>query len=209
MPRNCVIFSGGEQGKPLPIAKEDFVIACDKGYLYARHEGIQPQLVLGDFDSLPGEPPDDAKVYPREKDDTDTMLAVKYAVEHGFERIELRCALGGRLDHALANLQAGAYAAERGRSVVIRGRWDTVYLLSRGELHLPRRAGCSISLLSFSDRCTDVSVCGLRYPLQNAVLTSSFPLGISNEWSDSEAVIRMGEGILLIVVSQLNFERDV
>ena len=118
----CAIISGGEYSPMDDIKAAEYIIACDRGYSYAKRSGIVPDLLLGDFDSYTGNLPEGAAVerLPREKDDTDTMHAVRRALELGFTRISLYCALGGRLDHLLANLQAASYAAERG--VPVHGR---------------------------------------------------------------------------------------
>ena len=103
----CAIISGGEYSPMDDIKAAEYIIACDRGYSYAKRSGIVPDLLLGDFDSYTGKLPEGAAVerLPREKDDTDTMHAVRRALELGFTRISLYCALGGRLDHLLANLQ--------------------------------------------------------------------------------------------------------
>ena len=102
----CAIISGGEYSPMDDIKAAEYIIACDRGYSYAKRSGIVPDLLLGDFDSYTGKLPEGAAVerLPREKDDTDTMHAVRRALELGFTRISLYCALGGRLDHTLANL---------------------------------------------------------------------------------------------------------
>ena len=75
--KTCIIISGGDYSPIGPVRSGDFVIACDKGYEYARREGIVPQLIMGDFDSYGGALPESVPVerFKKEKDDTDTMLA--------------------------------------------------------------------------------------------------------------------------------------
>ena len=79
--KRCLIIAGGDYAPIGPVGEGDFVLACDKGYAYARREGIVPDLILGDFDSYGGALPEGIPVlrYPVEKDDTDTMLAVRWA----------------------------------------------------------------------------------------------------------------------------------
>lgn len=107
MPKRCIIISGGERSEITGINEGDFIIACDRGYEYAVNAHIVPDLAVGDFDSFSGkiEPGTVIREYPSEKDDTDTMIAVRYAVEHGFEEIAMFCALGGRLDHTYATFK--------------------------------------------------------------------------------------------------------
>ena len=116
MSKRCIIISGGEYAPVEGLREDDFVIACDRGYLYAKGQGIQPDLLVSDYDSYDGPVDRDVAVerFRPEKDDTDTMIAIRYAVEHGFEELVLFSALGGRLDHLLANLQSADFAAVRG-----------------------------------------------------------------------------------------------
>ena len=203
--KKCVIISGGEYEPMENIGNSDFIIACDKGYSYACKSGIVPDLVVGDFDSFDGEINEKLPVirFQREKDDTDTMIAVKYAVQHGFDEIQIRCALGGRLDHTLANIQAGVYAVKHGLKAYVIGKETEIYILSNSEMTIPRKENCSISLLSHSDTCEGVSAMGVKYTLRNAGLTNGFPLGISNEWIAEEVTVSVEKGILLTIVSKL------
>ena len=203
--RNCIIISGGDFS-PLEVpGPDDFVICCDKGYTYAERCGIRPDLVVSDFDSYGGTIPAGipVNVFPSEKDDTDTMIAIRYAVDHGFSSIRLCCALGGRLDHTLANLQALVFAQEHGLPAVLTDEDTEIYTLQDDSLELPRKNGWSLSLFAAKDRCTGVSLEGTKYPLSAAVVTNSFPLGVSNEWAAPTARIQVESGILLIVLSRL------
>lgn len=203
MKQICAIVSGGEPGPLTGIDCAALVIACDKGYRYLQQAHIQPGLFIGDFDSYPGPIPQQVPVLdlPREKDDTDTMAAMRWAMAHGYKEIRLYCALGGRLDHLLGNLQAGAFAVEHGARVTIYGPRETLYLLGGGSLRLPPQPGRSLSLLSLSDRCTGVSIRGVKYPLENAVLTNRFPIGVSNEWR-ATAELSLQEGVLAVILSK-------
>ena len=205
MSKRCIIISGGEYSPVEELRPEDFVIACDRGYLYAKGQGIQPDLLVSDYDSYDG-PVDQAVSVERfrpEKDDTDTMIAIRYAVEHGFEELVLFSALGGRLDHTLGNLQAIVYAQAHGLRASILAPDTRVYTLRAGSLKLRRLPGWSLSVLAAEDRCIGLSIRGAKYPLDNAVLTNRFPLGVSNEWAADEAEISVGEGIVLIILSRL------
>ena len=108
MKKLCAIISGGQSDDLAGIRDADFIIACDRGYAYAKEAGIRPDLLVGDFDSYRGALDKSVPVLdlPVEKDDTDTMAAVRWAVSEGFSELRLYCALGGRLDHLMGNLQA-------------------------------------------------------------------------------------------------------
>jgi len=205
MPKRCIIISGGEFSPIKGLSPDDYRIACDKGYVYAKRCGIVPDMVVSDFDSYSGPIDENIPVnrFQSEKDDTDTMIAVRYAVSHGFEEIRLLCALGGRLDHTLANLQALVFAQEHGVRASLEAADTRIYTLQNGAMQLPRRDGWSLSVFAAKDRCTGVNICGVKYPLRDALVTNSFPIGVSNEWAAESAQVSVKSGILLIVLSRL------
>lgn len=206
MKRRCFIVSAGNFSPvPRPLS-DDFVVACDRGYTYCEKLGCTPDLLISDFDSYAG--PVDAAVpldeFPAEKDDTDTMLAIRYAVEHGFDEVMLSCALGGRLDHLYANLQALVFARSQGLSASLCSEDTEVYALQRESLILPRREGWSLSVFAADGPCRGVSIAGTKYPLTDAELLPSFPLGVSNQWASDEAEISVKDGILLVILSRFS-----
>ena len=200
----CLIISGGDFS-PFTVPAGAFVIACDRGYAYAQSCGVRPDLVVGDFDSYGGEVDAGIPVrkLPVEKDDTDTVSALRYALDRGCREITLVCALGGRLDHLLANLQAAVFAAKQGAALRILGEDTEILTLRQGSLRLPRKEGWSLSVFAAEDRCRGVSIRGAKYELQEAELTNDFPLGVSNEWAADAAEISVREGTLLIVFSRI------
>ena len=203
--KRCVVISGGDFSPVSGLDPDDFVIACDRGYAYCERLGLRPDLMISDFDSYDG--PVDPKIplnrFDSEKDDTDTMLAVRYAIEHGFHELLLCCALGGRLDHLIANLQSLVFARKHGLSAVLLSEDTEIRVLEGGSLHIPRRDGWSLSVFASDGPCRGVSITGAKYPLTDAELLPSFPLGVSNAWAEEEAVVSVKEGILLIVLSRL------
>ena len=210
MGKRCFLVSGGDFSpvpRPLP---DDFVIACDKGYTYCEKLGRSPDLLISDFDSYRG--PVNTAVplaeYPSEKDDTDTMLAIRYAVEHGFQEVLLSCALGGRLDHLYANLQSLVFARRHGLAASLRSADTEVYALQKESMAFPRREGWSLSVFAADGPCRGVSITGAKYPLACAEVSSSLPLGVSNKWASDAAEISVEEGVLLVILSRFSPEED-
>jgi len=201
----CVIVSGGEYCElPDELRGADCVIACDRGWQYAEKLGLTPDLVVGDFDSAP--PPDigaPVRRVPTRKDDTDTMLAVRHALEQGWRDVTICCAFGGRLDHTLANLQSGVYIAAHGGRARLLGADTDARIFADGEETFPRREGWSLSVFALSDSCAGVTIRGTKYECEDAALTNAFPLGVSNVWTAEEAAVRVGRGTLLVVQSRL------
>ena len=205
MGKRCIIISGGDFTPVSDLQPDDFVISCDRGYPYCLELGIQPNLLISDFDSYSGPVSPDVPThrYPSEKDDTDTMLAVRYAVDHSFEEIRLFCALGGRLDHTIANLQSLVFARKHGVHAGIYSPQETVLVLQNEKISLPRREGWSLSIFAVDTVCTGVSLRGTKYPLENAMLSPAFPLGVSNQWAAPEAEISVQDGVLMVVLSKM------
>ena len=166
----CVIVSGGDFSPVSGLLQEDFVIACDRGYQWCERMGLKPDLLISDFDSYDGPVAQDIRLdrHIPEKDDTDTMLAVRYAVEHGFRSILVCCALGGRLDHLIANLQAMLFAQTHGVSAVLQCEDTEIFTLRNSSLKLPRRDGWSLSVFALDGPCRGVCIRGAKYPLENA-----------------------------------------
>ena len=140
--KRCLIIAGGDYA-PIEPEEGDYILACDKGYAWCRREGIVPDLILGDFDSYGGKLPEGVPVlrFPAEKDDTDTMLAVRWASEQGFKALRLCCCFGGRLDHLLSNVETLHYAAALGMEAEARDErlaWMIGYYAALA-MHAPRR----------------------------------------------------------------------
>lgn len=207
----ALIISGGDYAS-IENQAWDYVIACDRGYLYAQKRGIRPDLILGDFDSAPL--PDSSipvEAYPAWKDDTDTMLAVRKALEKQYSEITIACAFGGRLDHTFANIQAAAYAAEHGTVVRLCGNDTDAWVFCGQVLRFPRRTGYSLSVFSISDSCK-VTITGAEYECSDTLLRNTFPIGISNEWKEDQISVTAHSGILMVMESRIQNngnERDV
>ena len=202
---SCAVISGGSFSPLTGIEKCERIIACDKGVKYATQCGITPNLIVGDFDSFHGDLPTEVEIkhLPTEKDDTDTMSAVREAIAMGFDEIVLYCALGGRLDHLFANIQTLAFISEQGATARIIDRDTEIIAFSHATIKVSERKGWSLSVFSLSDRCEDVSIHGAKYCLDNAVVSNRFPIGVSNEW-DGTAAVSVGKGILAVMLCRIN-----
>ena len=201
MSKICSIIAGGKRSK-ISLQKDTFVIACDKGFEYAKKEGISVDLFIGDLDSFKGKLPGKTRkiVLPKEKDDTDLMSAIRYAIKEDFDVINIYCALGKRFDHELANIQAAKYAVDNKAIVSIIDDENELHFV-KDKIVLPKREGWSLSVLSLTDNCKDVSIKGTKYLLKKAELSNSYPIGVSNEW-ESDAEISVGDGCLLVAMSK-------
>ena len=203
--KECVIFCAAEcDGLARPIGQSAFVIAADGGLRHTQKLGITPDVVLGDFDSL-GYTPEGANVFPVEKDDTDSMLAVRLGLERGCEEFLLYGSLDGpRLDHTVANFQTLQFLADRGAVGWLIGNTTMVTVVKNGKLTFPAGLCGTISVFCMGKDAEGVTEKGLFYGLENAVLTSGFPLGVSNHFTGEEAAISVENGSLLVLWEKQN-----
>ena len=200
--KRCFIFAAGTfyglREKPLP---GDLIIAADAGYRVCQALGIVPDLLLGDFDSME-QPTDFANIHrsPVEKDDTDTMLAVKTALEQGCDSIYIYGGTGGkRLDHTLANLQTLLFLRRRGARGYLYDD-DFIWTVIENEsLTIPKEVEWGLfSAFCLGDRAEGIDETGFQYSLEDAVLTPEFPLGVSNHILEPTATITVRRGALAV-----------
>lgn len=196
----CYIVGAGEfDGACLRRAQGDFVIAADGGYQHLRRIGVAPDLLMGDFDSI-GQVPDGVPIerFPPEKDDTDTMIAIKAALRMGYGRIVLLGAMGGRFDHTFANIQGLLYIARRGARGYMAGGGTAMTVIENGETAFDAAHRGYVSVFALGGAAEGVCLRGLKYPLEGATLTPDVPLGCSNEFLGTEARVSVGRGALLV-----------
>ena len=202
----CYIIGAGDFFGLREIPDDsDYVIAADAGYEYCRKNNIIPDLVLGDFDSL-GVAPKHPNVMqlPVEKDDTDTVFAIKTGLEKGYRHFYIYGGLGGkRSDHTIANLQSLLYLANRkargwlfGENGGSSGQGGLADEVLRGD---QLDVSALTVILCFDGVARGVTLKGLKYELQNAEVTSDFPIGVSNSMAADEATVEVTDGALLVM----------
>ena len=201
----CVIFcAAGFDALAEPILPDDYIIAADGGLQHTSALGLHPDAILGDFDSL-GYVPDDASVFPVEKDDTDAMLAIRRGLQLGFQEFLLYGSLDGpRLDHTVANFQALQYLCEHSAWGYLVGITQIATVVQNGSLYFPAGCGGIISVFCLGPAATGVTLEGLYYPLKDGTLTPGFPLGVSNHFTQSAAAIDVKCGSLLVLWDRIN-----
>ena len=200
----CYIFASGEYGLRWPRPDgEDLIIAADGGYTQVKQRGMEPHLLVGDFDSL-GYVPDHPHIirHPVKKDDTDTALAIREGWERGFREFHIYGGMGGRLDHTLANLQLLVGLSEQGGAGYLLDDRCAATALTAGTLAFPAGYRGNLSVFAAGGPAEDVTLTGLLYPLRGSRLTGDVPLGVSNEFLDGQpARVAVGRGTVLALWS--------
>lgn len=203
--KTCVIFcAGGFDGLVQPIRENDFLLAADGGLRHVQALGLTPHGILGDFDSL-GYVPSGAERFPKEKDDTDAMLAVRKGLQAGCDRFLLYGGLDGpRLDHTLANFQTLQFLADQNAQGYLVGKTYLVTVVKNGTLRFGAVAQGILSVFCMGAPARGVTLRGLEYTMENGSLSAGFPLGVSNRFTGKAAEISVKEGSLLVLWDKEN-----
>ena len=203
--KQCVIFcAAGFDGLLAPIPEDALVIAADGGLRHTQALGLQPDIILGDFDSL-GYIPADSRVYPVEKDDTDAMLAIKKGLEKGCTEFFLYGGMdGSRVDHTVANFQALLFLKNHGARGFLLGISQIATVLQNETLTFPADFRGNFSLFCLGADAAGVTLRGLKYSLEKGSLTAGFPLGVSNSFTGESAAVTVEKGSLLAIWERTN-----
>ena len=206
----AMIFSGGACREPEfyreYLSQGDLVIAADGGGGILFALGVVPHVLIGDMDSIGDEQLrnfEDQGVevitMPQEKDYTDTELAFNLALEREADEILIFGAMGGRIDHALANLSLLILGDDKGVITRIVDEDQELTLLTcGGKNRIPGRVGETISLVSLSYETTGIDTKDLKYPLDNGTLSFLSPNGVSNVIAGLDPEVSYREGRLLL-----------
>lgn len=202
--KRCVIVGGADINNYSYIKSrfkdDDFVIFCDSGLKHMNSLDVYPSLIVGDFDSHEN-PRLDAEtiVLPREKDDTDTVFAVKEAISRGYDEFLLIGVIGARLDHTLGNVSILLYLDSIGKKGVIIDDYSEMEIVSDAPVYIDD-SYAFFSLLNIFGEAKGVFAERAKYPLADAEITCEYQYGVSNEVIPGEtAEVRVKKGKLLLV----------
>lgn len=208
----AVIVSHGEI-KDMDFASRimrdsEMLVCADGGGTYAVKCGIMPDVLIGDLDSIDAGSlsiieNSGCKVikYPREKDYTDTQLAIDYAVEQGANEITILAGTGDRLDHTLANVFLLVKLLKSGITASLVNENNAVYVMN-DSIKLQGKRGDLLSLLPVGGDVKGIHTSGLQYKLSGSNMDIGDPLGISNVFTGEEAYVKIDGGYLLVIKSR-------
>lgn len=201
--KKCLIVCGAPirdyEGVRRNIPANAFCICCDCGLRHAEGLGVKPDLIVGDFDSF-NQPETDVEtiVLPREKDDTDSVYAVRQAIARGYDDITLVGAVGARFDHSFGNISILLRLDRLGvKARIIDDYSEMEIVSSRSEV---TEAFPFFSVLNIDGTPHGISITGAKWELDNAEITPEYQYGVSNEVTPGKtAVISVREGHVLLI----------
>lgn len=213
--KRCLILTGGRLNLTFAgdfLKKEQFdrIIAVDAGLEAVMKLGLEPDVIVGDFDTAAPEVLEFYRkkehivwdVHQPEKDDTDTELAIRRAMALGAAETVILGATGGRIDHMLGNIHLLYPCLQTGMQAVILDAQNKVYLID-GEHHFKKKElwGKYVSFLPLTEVVRGITLKGFKYPLTERDVEIGTSLCISNELLEEEASITFHEGVLIVVES--------
>ena len=207
--RRVLIFANGElpdfeKARAL-LRPDDFILCADGGTRHALALNLEPNLIIGDTDSINSakwktlkEKNIPIELFPRDKNETDLELALHKAIELDPEEIIIVAALGGRMDHTLANI---ALVSDLRLSTFNLQLDDgTEHLLfCRTQAEVRGRSGDIVSLIPWGSPVHGVQTENLKWQLKDETLFPEKTRGISNEMTADTASIKIESGLLLII----------
>ena len=209
--KKILIFTGGMidlvwARKWLETKQFDYVIAADKGLLYADELNCKVDYILGDYDSVNKDLLEKYRgmnveiiTFPCEKDYTDTHLAIETAIEKGASQITILGATGSRMDHTMSNIQNMKMALHTQIPCYIINEFNKIYLADHSVvIKKSEQFGNYVSLIPLSESVTGLTLSGFYYPLKNALMYQGLSVGISNEIVEEEGTIEFDDGILIV-----------
>ncbi len=186
-------------------AGDPAIICTDGAAERMREIGGIPDMIVGDMDSI-GEKTlsyfekKGSRIvrHPERKDETDTQIALECAFEMAPESIRIFGALGGRIDHALANISLLVMCVERGIDTKIVDEGCELFVINDSCV-IEGRKGETVSLLPLSSDVRGITLDGFEYPLTGATMEIGVPYGISNRLAGPRGAISVEEGALLVI----------
>lgn len=202
--KRCVIVGGADINNYEYIKSclhnDDFIVFCDSGLKHLEALQVKSGLIVGDFDSHDNPQLDvETIVLPCEKDDTDTVFAVKEAIKRGYNEFLLIGVIGARLDHTLGNVSILLYLDSLGKKGTIIDDYSEMEIVSSEPVYIDD-SFAYFSLLNISGIAKGITIENAKYPLNNAEITCEYQYGVSNEVTPGmTAKVTVKEGKLLLI----------
>lgn len=214
MDKYTVIVSGGtiEEEFALRVLNDEhmeFVIAADSGLMFLYEHHVEPDYIVGDFDSTPEEMvsyyKEQVNVPIRQfdpvKDFSDTEIALRLALSLGRKKILILGGTGSRIDHIWSNVQILKIALDAGAEAFLVDAHNRIRLIEHGiTLRREEAFGPYFSVFPLGTTVEYFSIKGAKYPLTDHTLTPYDSLCVSNEYAEDEVEITFPKTLSSIVV---------
>lgn len=226
----CIIIGAGDLTVGnIPLKEDDYVIAVDGGINYCSVLEIEPDFMIGDFDSVSEEQREailalynqleeaencenktDYKgnnchkrieILNPMKDDTDMLAAIKHALALGYKDFLLYGGTGGRLEHTFANIQCLLYLKNHDAKGYLMDGNGMIFVMQNESVTLRNTLEGYMSMFALSGKAEGVTIKNMKYELDNATITNDFPIGISNEFIGKEATLEVKNGEVVVMIS--------
>lgn len=186
------------------LCADDYIVFCDSGLRHLEPLEVKPSLIVGDFDSHDNPHLDvETIVLPCEKDDTDTVFAVKEAIKRGFDDFLLIGVVGARLDHTLGNVSILLYLDSIGKKGIIIDDYSEMEIVSNEPAYI-EDSYAFFSLLNVTGTAKGITIENAKYLLNNAEITCEYQYGVSNEVIPGKtAKVSILEGKLLLIKDRM------
>lgn len=196
----CYIFGAGSFfGLAEKPKTGDLILAADAGYRNCLACHVKPDIVIGDFDSMKAPEQETLLRLPVEKDDTDTLYAMRIGLERGCRDFVIYGGTGGsRADHTIANLQSLLFLVSHGARGRMYGDGVLWRVIRNERVCFPASAHGTLSLFCPDGEAWGVTIMGLKYELENGIVRSDYPIGVSNSFLGREAYVEVLDGNLLM-----------
>ena len=214
--KKCIVIGAGDLTVgQVPVGEEDLVIAVDGGINYCSVLEIEPDILLGDFDSvneaqreaimqMKEEAPERVVVLKPEKDDTDMLATLRLGLEKGYDYFLIYGGCGGRVEHTIANIQCLLFLKNRGAVGYLMDGSGMMFVMKDEEVKLRENLEGYFSLFCLGKEAKGVTIRGMKYELTDYCMTNDFPIGVSNEFVGKEATVSVADGELLGIVNYVS-----
>ena len=206
--KRCVIVGGADINNydyiRSRLCVDDYIVFCDSGLKHLEALQVKPSLIVGDFDSHDNPHLDvETIVLPCEKDDTDTVFAVKEAIKRGFDDFLLIGVVGARLDHTLGNVSILLYLDSVGKKGIIIDDYSEMEIVSKEPAYI-EESYAFFSLINITGTAKGITIENAKYLLNNAKITCEYQYGVSNEvLSGITAKVSILDGKLLLIKDRM------
>lgn len=189
------------------ISTSDTIIAVDGGLARCLTLGLEADYLCGDLDSLDeklvqGFPQDKTWRFPRDKNETDTELALMQTLELGINKAVICNDLQGRVDHVFGLVQNLQWARLHGIQASVQSASQCLFLIDKS-FHAKGYQGCLLSLVALKQAAQLKHSHGLKWPLKDLTLQPHLSRGISNEITSDNLEIELAAGLLLATITKI------